>query len=526
MKLYNNDIKRYNETSKQWKVVFLVNEIQISEAKLIELYNQGPEAVLKLVKELYIGFNSLSAIGLEQRKCIEELTLSNLEMKAKIIELEARLNKNSDNSSKPPSSDGYNKKTITNSREKSGRKTGGQPGHEGTTLNKVENPNKRIEIKVADYCDCGQCLKDVTGNSKTRQVFDIPPINKIEVTEYLTEEKKCPICGKFHKTEFPAGVSKPTQYGENMKTLMAYFNDYQLLPLQRTVEAISDLTGQRISEGTIVNAGVQLQSSLKETLETIKEEIFNSDVVHFDETGIRIQGKTKWMHVACTETSTYYEVNDKRGIDAINDIGILREFTGTAVHDHWKPYYDFKNCTHSECNAHVIRYLKDIHQNYKQDWACNMAGLLIELKRLVESLKTQGLTCMESQELELWRNKYHKIISEGIIEDDEKSPKVFNKKGKLKNSKARQLLNRLGEYDIETLAFMYDFTIPFDNNLAERDLRMQKLRQKISGCFRGKDGANVFCDIRSYISTARKRGYTAFEAIRNAIKGEPDISKA
>ena len=500
------------------KVVFLVDEIHISAEKTIEIYNQGPEAVVDLVKELCAGFNALRAIVLEQ-------TQSSLEMKVKIIELEARLKMNSNNSSKPPSSDGYKKPKVTNRREKSGRKTGAQFGHEGTTLNKVENPDRKIEIKVPDFCECGKDLREVVGNLKTRQVFDIPPINKIEVTEFIAEEKVCTICGKIHKAEFPTTVTQPTQYGANMKTLMAYFNDYQFLPLQRTVEAILDITGQKVSEGTIVNTGLHLQSSLKDTLATIKDDIIHSDVVHFDETGVRVDGELQWIHVASTETETYYEVHAKRGGAAMKDIGILPNFTGTSVHDHWKPYYTYKDCTHGECNAHNIRYLKDIHVNYEHEWASSMIGFLVELNRRIKALKSEGLTQMESQEMEQWLKRYHNTILEGIIEDDEKSPKLFNKRGDLKKSKALQLLYKLQEYDIETLAFMYDFNVPFDNNLAERDLRMQKLRQKISGCFRGENSAQVFCDIRSYISTMKKRGQTALEAIRNIITGEPVPSK-
>jgi len=362
-------------------------------------------------------------------------------------------------------------------------------------------------------------LDKVLGDTKTRQVFDIPEVI-VTVTEYKIHEKTCPICGKIHKAAFPESITQPVQYGENMQSLMVYLKDYQFLPLKRAVEAIKDITGQKISEGTIVNVSGRLYCALEKTVDGIKETIKKSDVIHCDETGVRIIGKTQWMHVTSTQTSTYYEVHKKRGYEATSAIGILPEFQGTIVHDHWKPLYKYDQCTHAECNAHNIRYLLDVYKNYKQDWAQDMLSLLVELHRHINCLKSEGIKSMESSETDLWHSRYHAIIDEGIKEDEEKSPKTYSKKDKLQKSIPLKLLLKLQNYDIETLAFMYDFNIPFDNNLAERDLRMQKLRQKVSGCFRSEEGAKVFCRIRSYVSTARKRGMSAFEAIKNAVKGD------
>jgi len=215
-------------------------------------------------------------------------------------------------------------------------------------------------------------------------------------------------------------------------------------------------------------------------------------------------------------------MHKKRGTDAAIKIDILPKFNGTAMHDHWKTYYTFEGCAHAECNAHNLRYLKDIYENFNHEWAKTMAGLLIELKDQVEAMKAAGMTGMDATQTEGWLTGFHSVIKEGIKEDDEKSPKLFSKKtGKPLRSKALNLLLKMQKYDIETLAFMYNFEVPFDNNLAERDLRMQKLRQKISGCFRGDDGANVFCRIRSYISTARKNGQRVMESLVNALNGTP-----
>lgn len=494
----------------------------MDESKIIATYTEGINAVITVVKDMNSQIQSLTGTITDLNQKLVGLESSSAMQDRRIAELEARLNKNSSNSSKPPSVDGYGKKSPKNNREKSGKSTGGQIGHVGKTLEKVENPNKIVEFKIQDSCDCGCSLEGIESAKKTRQVFDIPK-PQIWVTEYVTYNKVCPECGKAHKTEFPDGVTQPAQYGENVQTLMSYFSLHQLIPLGRTVEAIRDITGHSVSEGTLANVSRALYEKLEGAVENIKKQIINANVVHFDETGMRSEGQTKWMHVASTEGLTYYEVHDKRGQQAALDIGILANFKGTSVHDHWKPYYCFSDCTHAECNAHNLRYLKDIAENYHQDWASEMAGLLIEINHRVKDLKIEGFFEMPKQEIQIWQKRYLSIIEKGIFEDTDKSPQILNKKGKLTKSKALQLLLKLQNYDLETLAFMYDFDIPFDNNLAERDIRMQKLRQKISGCFRGKDGASIFCRIRSYLSTAKKNGINAMEAIARAIKGHPFV---
>jgi transposase len=484
----------------------------MSEKEIIETYDKGIEKIIEMFEQICKDTNYLK---------IEVLLLKELNKKqeAKIAELEAKLNINSSNSSLPPSSDRGGKKKINN-REKSDKKIGGQEGHEGKTLEKIDSPDDIIEFKVSDMCDCGCDLLEVGSKKRTRQKFDIPTI-KIIVTEYVTYEKTCPICGKIHRTEFPIDVTQPVEYGNNLKSLMNYFVNYQLIPVGRTAEAISDIVGQKISTGTIVNETKRFSNKIENVVLDIKQKIVDSDVVHFDETGLRSCGKTNWLHVASTETLTHYESHENRGNKATNEIGILPNFKGTAVHDHWKPYYKYSDCTHAECNSHNLRHCKNIIENYKQDWAEKMASLLIKINRKVKELKDQGNLELEQTELNKYYNLYHEIIKNGFIEDDKKSPKTYNKKGELKNSIPRRLLIKFKDYDIETLSFMYDFKIPFDNNLAERDIRMQKLRQKISGCFRGEENPKIFCKIRSYISTARKHGKSAMEAIKMAVRGTP-----
>lgn len=239
---------------------------------------------------------------------------------------------------------------------------------------------------------------------------------------------------------------------------------------------------------------------------------------------MRSQGKTNWVHTASTEYLTHFAIHEKRGTQATIDIGILPEFTGTLIHDHWKPYYFFEDCTHAECNAHHIRTLKGIHENFLHEWAQDMGSLLVKIKRQVDSLKETGCTEMPENDIKANYLSYKDIIFKGKKECLEKGSKVLSKKtGKPKKTDSQRLLERLEKYDIETLSFMFDFSIPFDNNLAERNIRMVKLRQKISGCFRGDEGGDWFCRIRSYASTCVKNGFDVMEAFSDALKGEPFI---
>jgi len=482
----------------------------MSESKIIEAYNKGITEVIDLVKGLSSQINvlntELSTLKAENKKLSDRLT-----------EVEERINKNSSNSSKPPSSDGFKKPKSF--RKKSGKPTGGQFGHEGHTLEKVENPDEIVDIKP-EKCKCGYHLSDVEGITRSRQVFEMPVI-KVKVTEYRAHEVICPKCNKVHKTKFPDTVTQPTQYGKNIQALMAYLTNYQFIPLERSSEIISDILGQSISEGTFVKINNTLNQKLELVEDSIKQQLINSPVVNFDESGVRCNGKTQWLHSASTDQLTHYAIHEKRGSQASYDIGILPEFEGVACHDHWIPYYNFNNCSHSECNSHILRALKGISENTKYEWSQKMASLLIEIKHYVNVLKVAGKTEIADHDIA----KYHNIYKEIIAFGNSECPMPTNEKGKKKPKKnaSQKLLARLEKYDIETLSFMYDFNIPFDNNLAERDIRMIKLKQKISGGFRGKDAPNVFCRIRGYISTCRKNGQKVMESIAKAIKGDPYI---
>lgn len=496
----------------------------LDEIKIIENYNAGVSEIVSLIKEtnrdLKNQIGNLNVEIIDLTNLVSSLREENFGLLARNIQLETMQNKNSNNSSKPPSTD--NNKKPLNSRKKTGRSSGGQSGHEGSTLLKIENPDNIIDIKN-ETCNCGCNLSDIDGKIKTRQVFDLPQVF-INVTEYRTHEVLCPDCKQVHKTEFPVTISQPVQYGDNLQALMVYLSNYQLVPLARTTEIIKTLTGKNISQGTVVNANNRLYNSLEMFEDAIKDKLKNAEVLHVDESGLRLKGKINWVHVASTSRITHYAIHKKRGAIATNEIGILPDFEGTMVHDHWKPYYTFKNCTHAECNAHNMRILKGISENFGHIWAVDMGNLLVDIKREVDSLKSRGVTFMAESNIKAYDGKYKTIIAQGKIEDGEKSSgMLLTKTGKPVKSDALKLLRKLEEYDVETLSFMYDFNIPFDNNLAERDIRMVKLRQKISGCFRSDNGGSLFCRIRSYISTCNKNGEDIMESLKSAIKGEPFI---
>jgi transposase len=486
--------------------------------------NNSITEIITLLKEMNSGLiNQISNLNVEVTSLnhlINSLRADNTILFARNIELETMHNKNSNNSSKPPSTN--NNKKPSNSRTKTGRSSGGQAGHIGKTLLKIDNPDNIIDIRKKT-CNCGCNLSGIEGKIQTRQVVDLPQI-VMNVTEYRTHEVVCPDCKEVHKTNFPGTVAQSVQYGENLQALMVYLSNYQLVPLARTTEIIKNLTGKNISQGTIVNANKRLYDSLEIFENTVKEQLKNAEVLHVDESGLRLKGKINWVHVASTSSITHYAIHKKRGSIATNEIGVLPDFEGTMVHDHWKPYYTFTNCTHAECNAHNMRILKGINENFGHIWATDMGSLLIEIKREVDSLKYKGATSMAESDIKAYDERYKIIIAQGKKEDAEKGlVKISKKTGNPVKSDALRLLRKLEEYDVETLSFMYDFNIPFDNNLAERDIRMVKLRQKISGCFRSDTGGSLFCRIRSYISTCNKNGQDIMESLKNAIKGVPFI---
>jgi transposase len=456
---------------------------------------------------------------------IQQLEKDNKELRAiiqsqneAIRALRDQLAKNSRNSSRPPSSDGYRKPRTSSLRNPSGKKNGGQKGHKGHTLEFVENPDhiKMHRVKECEHCRASLEGKEAVGYEK-RQVFDRPPI-RIEVTEHRSEIKDCDRCDLRTKAEFPPDVTQPTQYGKGIKALASYFDSYQLIPLDRTSEIFEDVFGHPISEATVLQANTVLSDCIEPAKEMIREQLIDSEVINNDETGLRVEGKRHWLHVVSSDTLTYYGVHEKRGKEAMDYMGVLPEFRGVSVHDHWMPYFGYEDCEHSLCNGHHLRELKFIYEQYQQKWANELSNLLIEIKKKVEETRPHS-EHLDPPDIKDFEERYDEIIEKGLRLNP--PPQRTKKRGRVKQTPPKNLLDRLKKYKGETLRFMYDFRVPFDNNQGERDIRMTKLKQKISGCFRTFEGAQRFCKIRGYISTARKNEYNVINAIQDAFSGEP-----
>jgi transposase len=475
----------------------------MTKEEILILCKYNPEAIVEII--------------LNFQKQIEEL-------KSEIKELKEQLAKDSHNSNKPSSTDNFfKKKTNTKSlRKSSNNKTGGQKNHKGHNLKMVENPNKTIIHKVCNCKHCGELLnQERIVKVEKCQVFDIAPIEVI-VTEHQSEIKICSKCGKINKANFPEEVRNVVQYGERIKTLISYFSVYQLIPLKRLKEIFRDVFNCKISEGTIVNTNNYISNRLSSVEEEIKKELIKSPVVNFDETGFRAEKKLNWVHLASTEDLTYYYSHNRRGKEAMDEMGILPFYKGIAEHDHWKAYFNY-SCNHALCNVHHLRELTFIFEEYNQDWAKEMLDLLLEINEEVEKVKLKGKTRLNHKTIKNFENRYMEKIKEGFNKNPPCDKNIEIKRGRKKKSKPLNLLERLSDFRKETLGFLHNFKIPFGNNLAERDIRMIKVKLKISGNVRSKQGANTFCRIRSYISTAGKRGLNILNAISSALNNKPMI---
>lgn len=481
-------------------------------AEILEAYQQGPDAVIELVTKLVAEFAAQ----------LESLSARVMTLEAENASLRARLGTNSRNSGKPPSSDGPGVKPHPKSqRTPSGRKPGGQPGHIGHTLPLIEKPDAVVVHTPSQCKACGQSLEAVTATRRERrQVVDIPPV-KVQVIEHQAETKQCPRCGAETTGAFPEAVKAPAQYGPGVATVGVYLNQEQLLPLERTCEVLADLFGCPIAEGTLESAVAECHERLAASEAAIKRGIEGARVAHFDETGVNVAGKSSWLHVASTASLTFYAAHKKRGHEALEAIGVLPKFLGRAVHDGLTSYWQYRGCEHALCNAHHLRELTFVEEELGQPWAKDMKDLLIEIKRAVDDACEGGLGELSAELKRGFGARYDAILAAG--QKANPPPERTGKRGRPRRGRAGCLLDRLQEHKEATLAFMEDFAVPFDNNQAERDIRMVKVRQKISGCFRTPTGADRFCRIRGYISTLRKQGLPILSALGQAIAGNPPM---
>ena len=460
---------------------------------------------------------TLIAIILELREIV-------IKQASQIQELQDQLAKNSKNSGKPPSSDGLKKPRTRSLRKKEGRQSGGQKGHKGHTLEMAEQPDHIVKYPVESCPHCAADLRAIAPETvEKRQVFDIPPV-RVEVTEHQAEIKRCS-CGEVVKANFPSEVTQPTQYGSRLKAQVVYLNNYQLIPLARTCELIEDFYGHSPSEGLIVAANATFVEKSDPTLAIIEEQLINAEVAHADESGLRVEGRLHWLHAVSTPWLTHYAVHAKRGQEAMREIGILSAFSGRLIHDCWASYFTFDNCSHGLCNAHILRELQFVVDQYDQTWAYNLGKLLLDVKAEIAATPSEQMT-LSPETIASYEKRYNELLQEGFAANPPPEHPPPSKKGRKKQTPPKNLLDRLQKYQSEVLAFMHDFRVPFDNNLAERDVRMIKVKQKISGAFRTRTGADIFCAIRSYISTVRKQGGNVIQAIYDAFNGQPFIPLA
>ncbi|MEM9805430.1 MAG: IS66 family transposase [Cyanobacteria bacterium P01_D01_bin.56] len=474
--------------------------ITLSDDEIRAVYAEGEDAVVSLVRQLLDRLDALES---------------------RLETLEGRTKKTSRNSHKPPSGDGLGKRTKS-LRTKSDKSSGGQPGHPGHTLEWSETVDWIDTHDVKTCSRCNESLRDVPVEQWfARQVFDIPAI-ELMVTEHRVAVKCCGGCGHQSQGNFPEEARTVVQYGSRLKAMMVYLMERQLLPSERICEIFRDLLGVNVSEGTLYTSRTYCYHQLDSMERGIQSTLVNSSKVHFDETGMRVNGQLWWLHVACTDGLTYYFVHPKRGTVAMNEMAILPEFKGKAVHDGWKSYAGYA-CDHFLCNAHHLRELRFILEHYDQWWAYQLSLLLVTILHQVQAAKANGQTALPDDQRKAFEARYADILAQGFAANPLATPSsdAPKKRGRPKRSPPRNLLERLKAQQASVLGFMVDFEVPFDNNQAERDLRMMKLKQKISGCFRSVDGARMFCRIRGYLSTLRKQGQNILDALMELFSSKP-----
>ena len=430
----------------------------------------------------------------------------------RLAELERRLGLNSGNSGKPPSSDGLKKPPrVSSLREPSGKKTGGQKGHPGATLCRVETPDATIDHYPEACAACGEPLTAAMATGHVaRQVFDLPDPRPLIVTEHRAHGCRCAACGTQTRAAFPEAVTAPVQYGKRIGAFVLYLLHYQLLPEKRLAALMADLFGVKLVTATIARISQDCAHRFMDFADAVRDHVAAAPVKHMDETGFRIGGKTQWLHIASTVWFTFYRTSPKRG-------SLLAKVTGVVVHDHWKPYYTMTGVLHALCNAHHLRELKALVEIEKEDWARKMQRLLRRACHATNLAREQGVP-LKPDLIALIGRCYDGILANGLaFHDAQPALTRAGRRGRTPRRVGHNLLLRLSTRKPDVLRFLTDRNVPFTNNLAEQDGRMMKLRQKISGGFRSDDGAKDFAVIRSLLSTARKQGWDLLQT----LTGEP-----
>lgn len=447
--------------------------------------------------------------ALEKLEKVELIAIV-LKLAEKVTELEARLRQNSSNSSKPPSSDGLSKPVTQSLREKSGRKPGGQKGHKGHGLKIVGEPDKIVIVSPGVCPGCGTILEGAPNSQyDTRYVYNA--VISIELVKYVLQSALCPNCGSIVLTASPPGCEGTLNYGETIRSLSVMLTNYANVSIDKTHKILSDLLGLPISAGTIKAINAEFAGKTDDILSVIKEMLRESPVLHLDETGLRVNGKTQWFHVASNNRYTLATVHRKRGKDGTDAGGVMPGYGGIAVHDCWEPYFGYDKCVHALRNAHVPRELNALIEQ-KQAWATEMKMLLLEMKEVVERCKSRDKTELSRYFREKFKDRYQSVLEAGRAENPS------SKEGK--RSKAENLLIRLEQHREKVCRFTEDFAVPFDNNQAERDIRNVKIKGKVSGGFRTEEGAEDYAKTASFIGTVVKQCGSVLKSISGLLAGK------
>ena len=456
----------------------------------------------------------------ELQKENKRLQQENQQLRDRVLELEAMVKKltelvgqNSRNSSWPSSRDKSRKPKAKSQRQKSRGKAGGQKGHLGHTLKMTARPDT---VVVHQPACCQQCQAPFTDDAPAtevgrRQVLDLPPLQFV-TTEHQVQAKTCQHCGASSQGTFPAGATQPVQYGAGVKQLAVYLRSEQFVPYQRSQQLLNDLFGLPVCVGSLQNFVARAAQEVTPAVAAVKAAVRQAPVVHADETGFYIGGKRQWLHTASTPQLSYFSPHPKRGRKAVDAIDILPQVSGTLVHDAWATYFLYET-DHALCHAHHLRDLTAVIENDQHLWAKQMHDFLRAAKAVVEEANL-----LDQPQLSLGtrlriERLYDAIVANGLLETPPPEPQPPGKRGRPKRTKARRLVERFVEHKAAMLRFVHDFKVPFDNNLAERDIRMMKVQQKVSGCFRSQSGAEQFCKLRSYTSTVRKQGLSVWQAL-------------
>jgi transposase len=475
----------------------------------------------ELVEELSKRLHEKIQEAAEQAEAEKQRQQEQIEaLSEQVHELEGRVAKNSSNSSKPPSTDGYAKKKRS-LRQPSGKKPGGQAGHPGSTRSLVQTPDEVIIVRPEKCPHCQASLQGVEASGyERRQKVDLPEI-KARVTEYQAQDVRCPSCQQVIRGTFPDEVRASIQFGPMVKGIALYVLYGQLLPYARTAELLTDLCGCPLSPGTVETFVAQAADRLVEAEEQIKQALQAAEVTGTDETSLRVQGLVHWLHVVRTDNLTHYAVHRKRGKAATDAIGILPQFHGTMEHDGYNSYPQYPQCEHALCNAHPLRELRFFQEHEKQAWAEPLQKHLLACEASVEEARARGETHLPPDVIASLTLTYHQLIQTGLAAQPPLADPPPKRRGRVKQSKAKNLLDRLQRDAASFLRFLSDFRVPFTNNGSEQDLRMMKVQQKISGAFRSDTGPVAFCRIRSYFSTMAKQDYHLCSVARQIFAGVP-----